>query len=102
MFLLGGNWVDESMALIGGITYGQIGLVLMVLSFAAGMAVYFMGKGRSHLFLAAALTMQLLFALTTKMHERYILRWRCSSSRMWRRGISVCWFPACWLRRLRR
>ena len=45
----------------------------MVLSFAAGMAVYFMGKGRSHLFLAAALTMQLLFALTTKMHERYIL-----------------------------
>ena len=73
MFLLGGNWVDESMALIGGITYGQIGLVLMVLSFAAGMAVYFMGKGRSHLFLAAALTMQLLFALTTKMHERYIL-----------------------------
>ena len=73
MFLLGGNWVDESTALIGGITYGQIGLVLMVLSFAAGMAVYFMGKGRSHLFLAAALTMQLLFALTTKMHERYIL-----------------------------
>ena len=73
MFLLGGNWVDESMALIGGITYGQIGLVLMALSFAAGMAVYFMGKGRSHLFLAAALTMQLLFALTTKMHERYIL-----------------------------
>ena len=73
MFLLGGNWVDESTALIGGITYGQIGLVLMALSFAAGMAVYFMGKGRSHLFLAAALTMQLLFALTTKMHERYIL-----------------------------
>ena len=73
MFLLGGNWVDESTALIGGITYGQIGLVLMVLSFAAGMAVYFMGKGRSRLFLAAALTMQLLFALTTKMHERYIL-----------------------------
>ena len=73
MFLLGGNWVDESTSLIGGITYGQIGLVLMVLSFAAGMAVYFMGKGRSHLFLAAALTMQLLFALTTKMHERYIL-----------------------------
>ena len=73
MFLLGGNWVDESTALIGGITYGQIGLALMALSFAAGMAVYFMGKGRSHLFLAAALTMQLLFALTTKMHERYIL-----------------------------
>ena len=73
MFLLGGNWVDESTALIGGMTYGQIGLMLMMLSFAAGMAVYFMGKDRSRLFLAAALTMQLLFALTTKMHERYIL-----------------------------
>lgn len=47
MFLLGGNWVDESMALIGGITYGQIGLVLMALSFAAGMAVYFMGKAEA-------------------------------------------------------
>ena len=40
MFLLGGNWVDESTALIGSITYGQIGLVLMALSFAAGVAVY--------------------------------------------------------------
>ena len=73
MFLLGGNWVDESTALIGGMTYGQIGLVLMVLSFAAGIAAYFVGKGRSRLFLSAALTMQLVFALTTKMHERYIL-----------------------------
>lgn len=73
MFLLGGNWVDESTALIGSITYGQIGFALMLLSFAAGIAVYFMGRGRSRLFLSAALTMQLLFALTTKMHERYIL-----------------------------
>ena len=73
MFLMGGNWVDESTALIGSITYGQIGLVLMALSFAAGVAVYAVGRGRSRLFLSAALTMQLVFALGTKMHERYIL-----------------------------
>ena len=73
MFLLGGNWVDESTAFLGGITYGQVGTVLMLLSFAAGIAVYWMGQGRSRLFLASAMTMQLLFVLTTKMHERYIL-----------------------------
>ena len=85
MFLLGGNWVDESTALIGSITYGQIGLVLMALSFAAGVAVYAVGRGRSRLFLSAALTMQLVFALGTKMPH-----WRCSFSRLWRRGISGC------------
>ncbi len=73
MFLLGGNWVDESTALIGGVTYGQLGVALMIASFAAGIAVYWLGQGRSRLFLASAMTMQLLFALTTKMHERYIL-----------------------------
>ena len=73
MFLLGGNWVDESTALIGGVTYGQLGVALMVLSFAAGIAVYLLGQGRSRLFLASAMTMQLIFVLTTKMHERYIL-----------------------------
>lgn len=73
MFLLGGNWVDESTALLGGVTYGQLGMVLMVLSFAAGIAVYLLGQGRSRLFLASAMTMQLIFVLTTKMHERYIL-----------------------------
>ena len=70
---LPGTRIVPAVALIGSITYGQIGLVLMALSFAAGVAVYAVGKGRSRLFLSAALTMQLVFALGTKMHERYIL-----------------------------
>lgn len=73
MFLLGGNWVDESTAVFGPVTYAQIGYTLMALSFAAGMAVYWKGKGRERLFTAAALSMQLVFVLGTKMHERYIL-----------------------------
>ena len=73
MFLLGGNWRENGAALLGGLTYGQLGMALMALSFAAGVAVYLRGKGRSRLLLAGAATMQLLFALGTKMHERYIL-----------------------------
>ena len=73
MFLLGGNWVPNETALFGGVTYGQLGTVLMVLSFAAGVAVYLRGRDRKRLFLASAVTMQLVFVLGSKMHERYIL-----------------------------
>ncbi len=73
MFLLGGNWVKNSEAVIFGITYGQLGMALMVLSFAAGIALYLTGKGRSRLMFSAAMTMQLVFVLGSKMHERYIL-----------------------------
>ena len=45
MFLLGGNWVETDTALLGGITYGQIGAAMMALSFAAGIAVYLLGQG---------------------------------------------------------
>ena len=63
----------------------------MALSFAAGVAVYAVGRGRSRLFLSAALTMQLVFALGTKMHERYICpRWRCSFRVCGDGGISGC------------
>lgn len=73
MFLLGGNWVNESKALFGPVTYGQVGLTLMILSFAAGMAVYLLSPGRKNLLLSAAMTLQLVFVLGTKMHERYII-----------------------------
>ena len=73
MFLLGGNWVDVTRPLLGSLTYGQVGMALMVLSFAGGIAVYLRGKGRSLLFTSAAMTLQLVFVLGIKMHERYIL-----------------------------
>lgn len=73
MFLLGGNWTPSGQAVLGGITYGQLGTALMVLSFALGIAVYLRGKGRKRLLLASAVTMQLVFVLGSKMHERYIL-----------------------------
>ncbi len=73
MFLLGGNWVSADTILVGPLTYGALGTLLMVLSFAAGIAVYMRGEGRSRLLLSAAVTMQLVFVLGSKMHERYIL-----------------------------
>lgn len=73
MFLLGGNWKPLDTALIGGVTYGHIGTVLMILSFALGIAVYFTGKRTDRLYTASALTLQALFVLGSKMHERYIL-----------------------------
>ena len=73
MFLLGGNWVSADTVLAGPVTYGALGMALMALSFLAGIAVYWRGEGRSRLFLSAALTMQLIFVLGSKMHERYIL-----------------------------
>ena len=73
MFLLGGNWVSADTVLAGPVTYGMLGTALMALSFLAGIAVYLRGEGRSRLFLSAALTMQLIYVLGSKMHERYIL-----------------------------
>ncbi|MDO5299288.1 MAG: phospholipid carrier-dependent glycosyltransferase [Clostridia bacterium] len=73
MFLLGGNWVKNGEAVIASLSYGQLGMALMVVSFAAGIAVYLRGEGRKRLFLSSAVTMQLVFVLGTKMHERYIL-----------------------------
>ena len=73
MFLLGGNWTQNTNKAILGLTYGQLGMGLMALSFAAGIAVYLRGRGRSRLMLASAVTLQLIFCLGTKMHERYIL-----------------------------
>lgn len=73
MFLLGGNWTPNEQALIGGVTYGQIGAALMALSFAFGIFVYLRGRGHKRLMLASAVTMQLIFVLGSKMHERYIL-----------------------------
>ena len=73
MFLLGGNWTPNTQAVIGSVTYGQLGAVLMALSFAFGIFVYLRGRERSRLMLSAAATMQLIFVLGSKMHERYIL-----------------------------
>ncbi|MBP3656996.1 MAG: phospholipid carrier-dependent glycosyltransferase [Clostridia bacterium] len=73
MFLLGGNWVENAQRLAGPVTYGHLGYALMALSFAAGIAVYLRGEGRSRLWLSAGLTMQMIFVLGAKMHERYIL-----------------------------
>lgn len=73
MFLLGGNWAENGRTIIGPVTYGALGYALMALSFAAGILVYLRGKGRRRLFLASSVTMQLVFVLGTKMHERYIL-----------------------------
>ncbi len=73
MFLLGGNWVKTSESLLGPLTYGQLGAVLMVLSFAMGIAVYMPGKGRGRLMLASAVTLQSVFCLGSMMHERYVI-----------------------------
>lgn len=73
MFLLGGNWTPNDQAVLGPITYGQLGMALMVLSFAFGIVVYLRGTGRRRLMLSSAATMQLVFVLGSKMHERYIL-----------------------------
>ncbi|MBP3428402.1 MAG: phospholipid carrier-dependent glycosyltransferase [Clostridia bacterium] len=73
MFLLGGNWVANSEKLFGFLTYGEFGFAMMALAFALGVWVYLRSRGRGRLFTSAALTMQLVFALGTKMHERYIL-----------------------------
>ncbi len=73
MFLLGGNWAPNAKELFFGVTYGQLGAALMALSFAFGIAVYLRGRERKRLFLASAATMQLIFVLGSKMHERYIL-----------------------------
>ena len=73
MFLLGGNWTANTKELAFGVTYGQLGMALMALGFAFGIFVYLRGKDRNRLFLASAVTMQLVFVLGSKMHERYIL-----------------------------
>ena len=73
MFLIGGNWMRTEASVLGPITYGQLGAVLMALSFATGIAVYLRGKGRSRLMLASAVTMQMIFVCGSMMHERYIL-----------------------------
>lgn len=73
MFLLGGNWVKNTEAVLGTMSYGQMGMALMACSFLAGILIAAKGKGRAHLFTASAATMQLIFVLGTKMHERYIL-----------------------------
>lgn len=72
MFLLGGNWVENTRPLLGQVTYGQVGMTLMFLSMAAGIGFY-LKKGRQYLYTSAAMTLQLVFVLGTKMHERYIL-----------------------------
>ncbi len=73
LFLLGGNWKENGAALLGSVTYGQLGAALMVLSFILGLLVYLAGEGRRMLYPAAALTLQLVFCLGPKMHERYIV-----------------------------
>jgi len=73
MFLLGGNWTPNDQAILGGMTYGQLGTVLMALSFAFGVFVYLRGRDTKRLMLASAVTMQMVFVLGSKMHERYIL-----------------------------
>ncbi len=73
MFLLGGNWTPNETVLFGGVTYGLLGGVLMALSFAFGIFVYLRGRDRKRLMLASAVTLQLIFVLGSKMHERYIL-----------------------------
>ncbi len=73
MFLLGGNWTPNGQILFGPVTYGMLGTVLMALSFVFGVVVYLRGRDRKRLMLASAVTLQLIFVLGSKMHERYIL-----------------------------
>jgi len=73
MFLLGGNWTPNEQVVFAGVTYGQLGAVLMALSFAFGIFVYLRGRDRKRLLLASSATLQLIFVLGSKMHERYIL-----------------------------
>ena len=73
MFLLGGNWAENTRSWLGAVTYGQVGTALLVLSLASGIVFYVLGRGRERLYLSAALTLQMIYALGPKMHERYII-----------------------------
>ena len=73
MFLLGGNWVPGTTVVFGPVTYGALGMALMIASFVFGVLVYMKGEGRGNLFLAAGATLLLVFTLGSKMHERYVL-----------------------------
>ena len=72
MFLLGGNWKELGEAL-GPVTFGQMGTFLMVLCFLFGILVYWKCEGEHAVFLAASVTLQMLFAFGVKMHERYVI-----------------------------
>ena len=73
LFLLGGNWRETGASLLGPVTYGGLGGALMAAAFAFGILTYWKGEGRKALFPAAAATLQLVFALGAKMHERYVV-----------------------------
>ena len=73
LFLLGGNWKPIGEAVLPGVTYAQLGTALMVCAFGLGLAVHARARGREGLLMAAAITLQGIFCLGVKMHERYIV-----------------------------
>ena len=72
--LFGKNWTPITDKAILGLTYGQLGTVLMVLSVGFGGVLYFFGRKKHSgaLSLATAFTFASLFTLGHYMHERYL------------------------------
>ena len=72
--LFGKNWTPITEKAILGLTYGQLGTVLMVLSVGFGGVLYFFGRKKHSgaLSLATAFTFASLFTLGHYMHERYL------------------------------
>ena len=89
MFLLGGNWRMNRSRSSARSPRGQIGLVLMALSFAAGVAVHAVGRGRS-LSLRRADDAACLCAGYEDARALYPPALALLFSRLWRRGISGC------------
>lgn len=72
--LFGKNWTPITEKAILGLTYGQLGTVLMVISVGFGGVLYFFGRKKHSgaLSLATAFTFASLFTLGHYMHERYL------------------------------
>ena len=64
------NWATESNKVLGGFTYGMLGLVLLIAVVISSIVLTVFAKKKCFIVLSLVL-MQSIFMLTTKMHERY-------------------------------
>ncbi|MDR2515318.1 MAG: phospholipid carrier-dependent glycosyltransferase [Christensenellaceae bacterium] len=70
--LLGGNWVDQTLASPLGLSWQALGLIGMGLSLAFSFFVFFKGREKRAIPLAAACLLLGVFVLGVRMHERYM------------------------------
>ncbi|MDR3085892.1 MAG: phospholipid carrier-dependent glycosyltransferase [Christensenellaceae bacterium] len=71
--LLGGNWIDQALASPLGLSWQALGLLSMGLSVAFSLFLFFKGREKRAIPLAAACLLLGVFVLGVRMHERYML-----------------------------